>query len=117
MWRIVLQTLKNHMKTSGKKKFFSILLFGCITAFLSVLEPIIFTKIISQIESFYKTGLFDFDYTVRLIIVWAIFIVITTLFLYIYKYVFVYKPIMHNYIMNCKTFNKAIVHMGYAEYL
>jgi len=117
MWKIALHILKDHMRTSWKKKFISIILFGFATAFLSVLEPILFTRIISQIENFYKTWIFDYNDTVKLIVVWSGFIIITTLFLYTYKYFFVYKPIMYNYVSNCKKFNKTIVHMWYAEYL
>jgi hypothetical protein len=54
----------------GKTKFSLILLFCAFISILTVVEPLIFAKIIFQIEEFLKTGVFDTQTTIYIIIFW-----------------------------------------------
>ncbi len=115
------QTLKrifeSYVESSWKWWVFWLVFFGLMTSFLTVLEPVVFTKIIEQIELFYKTGNFDSNTTLYWLIFWAVFIVVTIIIQYIYRYIFVYKLNMKNYVTFCKKFNTHIVWMNYWDYL
>lgn len=82
-----------------------------------MLEPVIFTQIIAQIENFYKTDIFDAQTTLYWIVTWIIFICIAIVIQYIYRYFCVYKNNMKNYVETSKEFNQKIISMNYGEYL
>ncbi|MCH8518702.1 ABC transporter ATP-binding protein/permease [Candidatus Gracilibacteria bacterium] len=77
----------------------------------------IFTKIIEEIEAYFVTGLFDERTTLGLIVFWAIFIVFSVIIQFAYRYFFVYKNNMKNYVELCKKFNRRVLCMGYDTYL
>lgn len=117
MWKTIKLIFKSYISTTGLRAFLWLILFAFITSLFTVAEPVIFSKIISYIESFLKTGFFDNEKVIFLIIFWVIFSIITLIFQYIYRYIFIYKKNMHNYVELCKVFNDKILHMNYAEYL
>lgn len=113
IWKI----FKSYISSTGRKSFLWVLLFSFLTAFVTVVEPVIFTRLISYIEEFLKTGIFDEEKVLYLIIFWVLFSILAIAIQYIYRYIFVYKKNMQNYVDLCKEFNAKIIHMWYSEYL
>lgn len=115
------ETLKkifsSYIQTEGKRTFISVILFSFFAALLTVIEPVIFTKLISYIEVFLKTWVFEEEKIISLIIFWVIFSITLLIVQYIFRYFFVYVNNMHNYVELCKDFNEKIVRMDYTEYL
>jgi len=117
----MLQALKNifrsYIETTWKIQTIFVFFSAITTAWITSLEPIIFTRIISYIEEFYVTGEFNTTWAVQHIIFWIIFIIFSILFSYLFRYFLLYKNNMKNYVLNCKKFNNTLVHMWYSEYL
>ena len=107
----------NYLHTSWKLRFFGVLFFWSISALVMVLEPVIFTKIIEEIEAYFSTGDFDESKTLWLIVFWAWFIIFSVIVQFMYRYFFVYKNNMKNYVELCKMFNRKILYMWYDTYL
>lgn len=107
----------SYLETTGKIRFFWVIFSWILVSLITVLEPVVFTRIIKKIEDFYQTGVFDSSSTIQLIIFWGCFIVFSIIFQYLYRYFFVYKNNMKNYVELCKKFNKKILYMGYGEYV
>ena len=107
----------NYILTSWKLRFFGVLFFWCISALVMVLEPVIFTKIIQEIEEYFVTWVFDESQTLWLIIFWGFFIVFSVIIQFMYRYFFVYKNNMKNYVELCKIFNRKVLYMWYDTYL
>jgi hypothetical protein len=68
--KTIKKILLGYIKLLGKKRFSLIILFGAFVSMLSVIEPLIFAKIILQIEEFLKTGVFDYQTTIYIIFFW-----------------------------------------------
>lgn len=117
MWKTFLLILQSYRETSGNLYLFLVVILWIITAGVIVMEPVIFTLIIREIEEYFRTGVLDYRAVYSYTILWAIFIVCTIFLTYLYRYFFVYKLNMKNYVLTCKKFNEKIVHMWYAEYI
>ncbi len=117
MWKTFLIILRSYRETSGNLSLFLVVFLWVVTAGITVLEPIIFTLIIKEIEEYFRVGILDYDAVYLYTILWGTFIVFTIFLTYLYRYFFVYKLNMKNYVLTCKKFNEKIVHMWYAEYI
>ena len=107
----------SYIELLGKTKFFLIILFGAFVSMLWVIEPLIFAKIIFQIENFLKTWVFDYQITVYIILFWIWYIIITLLFKYIYDYFFITKNNSNHYISQTNKYSEKIISMEYSDYL
>lgn len=114
---IIKKILHSYVETTWKTTTFFVVFLWFLSATIWVLEPVIFTLVISEVEKFYQTGVFNYERTIFLIIFWCLFIIFTIIFQYFYRYLFIYKNNMKNYIEICKKFNKKIVYMWYGEYI
>jgi len=94
-----------------------ILFFGAFVSILTVVEPLIFAKIIFQIEDFLKTGVFDLQTTIYIIIFWGIYILLTLIFQYTYNYYLVTKLNSRHYIEQTNKYAGKIISMEYSDYL
>jgi len=72
-----------------------------------VMEPLFFSEIIKKIEVFYKTGVYNYYEIVKNIVYWFIFIVVTIILMFIYRYYIVdifalrnYKNVFLKYVKN-----------------
>ena len=117
MWFAIKSIFLNYIQTSWKLRFLGVLVFWLISALVTVLEPVIFTMIIVEIEEFFITGVFDDARTFWLIVFWGCFIIFSIIIQFLYRYFFVYKNNMKNYVELCKLFNRKILYMGYDTYL
>ena len=107
----------NYIHTSWKLRFLGVLFFWAISALVMVLEPVIFTKIIVEIETYFITWVFDESKTLWLIVFWSGFIIFSVIVQFMYRYFFVYKNNMKNYVELCKMFNRKVLYMWYNTYL
>ncbi len=117
MKKTIKKIFESYIKLLGKTKFFLILLFGAFVSILTILEPIIFAKIIKQIEDFLKTGIFDSDTTIYIIIFWAGYIVLTLIVQYIYDYYLITKVNTNHYVEETNKYTGKIISMEYSDYL
>ena len=109
--------LRSYIGTVWKKQFIFILFFWIFVSFITVIEPLIFTQIIKQIENFYITWEFDFNATSKLIIFWGIFILFSIIIQYIYRYYLVWKSTLQNYVEECNKYTKIVISMNYSDFL
>jgi len=109
--------INSYKKTVWKSKFIFILFFWLFVSFIVVIEPFIFTKIIILIENYFKTWIFDRDWTIKLIISWGIFIFFSIFMQYVYDYFLVWKTVLQNYVDESNKYSKKIISMNYPDYL
>lgn len=109
--------LRSYYATSGFLKTLGVVFVWIFVAGVSVLEPVIFTKIISYIELYLKDGVFQSDKIISWIVFWWFFILWSIALSYFHRYFFVYKNNMKNYIETCKVFNEKILYMWFHEYV
>lgn len=107
----------SYIETVWKSKFIFILFFWVFASFIGVYEPIIFTKIISKIEEYYRTWLFDSDSTIKLIIFRALFILLSIIIQFIYDYYLIWHTANKNYVDECNKYTKKIILMNYSDFL
>lgn len=105
------------LKTTWKTKFFFVVIFGLIVAFLAFLEPLFFTQIIRIIEEYIKTWIFNVQWFTKLMIYWWIFIIVSTCLNIIYRYMFVLKLTLKNYTNLAKKYSTDIINMSFPTYL
>lgn len=117
MNKTIRQIYLSYIETVWKSKFIFVLFFWVFVSFIVVLEPIIFTKIISKIEDFYKTWIFDTNWTIKLIIFWWLFIIISIFIQYIYDYLLVWHTANKNYVDECNKYTKKVIFMNYSDFL
>ncbi len=117
MLSTIKKIFESYFETAWKKKFYFVLFFWVFVAFISILEPLIFSKIIAEIEDFYKTGIFDTDRTINIIILWSTFIILALFLQYVYDYFLVWKTVNKNYVDESNKYWKKIISMNYSEYL
>jgi len=117
MLQTIQKIFKNYISTVWLRWLIWVILFGFLTSFTTVLEPVIFSKLISYIEEFLKTWVFNGNDVSLLIVFWVLFSIVSVAIQYIYRYVFIYKKNMFNYVELCKEFNAKILHMDFSEYL
>ncbi len=108
---------ENYIKTIWKWKSFFILFFWIMVAGVTVLEPIIFSKIIEQIELFLKTWEFNHKLIIYIIIFWAWYILVTLVLKYFYHYNLATKSNVLNFNEVTKKYSEKILFMKYSEYL
>jgi len=111
------QIFLSYLETVWKTKLIFILFFWIFVAFVSILEPLVFTKIISEIEKYLNTWIFDTNNIFNLIIFWCVFIVFTIIIQYIYDLYLIWVPVTKNYVDICNKYSKIIISMNYPEYL
>ena len=117
MKKTIKKIFKSYIELLGKTKFFLIILFGAFVSILTVLEPLIFSKIIKQIEDFLKTWVFKLETTVYIIIFWWFYIILTLIFQYIYDYFAVIKVNTQHFMSQTNKYAEKIISMEYSEYL
>ncbi len=105
------------IKTTGKIKFFFVVLFWFMVSFLQFLEPLFFTQIIRKLETFLKTWEFNINDFLILMLFWAIFIIISTSCMLIYRYFLVTKLALRNHTNLASKYSKEIINMTYPNYL
>ena len=108
---------KSYTKTVWKWKFSFILFFWIMVPAITVFEPVIFSKIIEQIELFLKTWEFNLKLTIYIIIFWALYIVVTLILQYFYDYNLVTKTNVSNFNDITDKYSKKILFMNFWEYL
>ncbi|PZM86327.1 hypothetical protein DLH72_01160 [Candidatus Gracilibacteria bacterium] len=74
---------KEFEKTFSKKRVYYVFLITFLFSTLVIIEPMFFSELIKQIENYLKTGYFDKNYFISIIIFWIIFN-ITFIFLAFY---------------------------------
>lgn len=107
----------SYIETVWKSKFIFILFFWVFVSLINVLEPIMFTKIISKIEQYYQTGLFDSKSTITYIILWWLFIIFSIIIQYVYDYFLIWHTTNKNYVDECNKYTKKVILMNYSEFL
>lgn len=114
---ILNKMFSDFIENNWKKKLFLIIFFGLITSFLIYLEPFIFIKIIKILEDFIKTGVFDKNLFIYSLVFWWIYIIISNVFMYTYRYNFVLKGCVKSYKNISKKYSKKIINMPFWSYL
>ena len=114
---IFFQVVQNFIQTTGLRKFIFILFFGTGTFIFATFEPVLLTKIISQIEAFYMNGEDVSSAILFLIGVWGVYVFIKITSTYIFDYFYSMKYSVLNYHHNCEYFSKKAIEMTYPEYL
>lgn len=117
MNKTIRQIYLSYIETVWKSKFIFVLFFWVFVSSIVVLEPIVFTKIISKIEDFYKSWIFDTNWTIKLIIFWWLFIIISIFIQYIYDYLLVWHTANKNYVDECNKYTKKVIYMNYSDFL
>ncbi len=115
--QIIKKIFKEFLKTTWIPKFIFVVFFGVIVAILLYLEPIFFTQVVKIIEWFIKTWDFNKWYFFKMMIVWGIFIVVSTWSLLVYRYNFVTRLVLKNYTNLTKKYSKKIINMTFPKYL
>lgn len=106
-----------YVETIGKTNVIFVLLFGSFVSFMAVIEPLFFSEIIRKIENFYTTGTYDYKEIVYTMIYWALFIFVTIILLYIYRYYITDILSMKNYKRVFLKYVNRVFDMHYSEYL
>ncbi|NVP18110.1 ABC transporter ATP-binding protein [Candidatus Gracilibacteria bacterium] len=101
------KVFSTYVETVGKTNIIFVFFFGIFVSFMTVIEPLFFSEIIKKIEEFYKTGTYNYIDLIRTMVYWAIFIVVTIILMYIYRYYIVdvfalknYKNVFLKYVQN-----------------
>lgn len=113
----ILKIYDSYLKTVWKTKFIFILFFWIFVSLVNISEPIVFTKIITKIEDFYHSWIFDKNWTINLIIFWWFFILFSISIQFIYDYYFIWHTTNKNYVDECNKYTEKIILMNYSEYL
>jgi ATP-binding cassette, subfamily B, bacterial len=117
MKQTIKKIFRSYIKTVWKNKFVFILLFWVFSAFIKIIEPVIFIQIIKKIEDFYKTWFFDINWTIKIIVFWWIFILFSIVIRYLYSYLFVSRTVVKNCIDESNKYSNKIIYMQYGDYL
>lgn len=107
----------SYIKTVWKSKFIFILFFWIFVSLIVVLEPVIFTKIITKIEQYLNTWVFDSKWTINLIIFWWFFIAFSIIIQYLYDFYFVWMTSNKNYVDECNKYTQKLIFMNYSDFL
>lgn len=116
-FQIIKKIIQNFIKTAGIVKTIFTVLFGLLVSFIIIVEPIIFTEIISKVETFYNTWVFVFDEFFYFLVFWGSFILFSILMQYIYRYVLVSHICLKNHRDLSSKYAQKIIKMQYWEYL
>lgn len=113
----ILDLFKIFVNTIWKVKFTFILLFWLLISLLNLLEPFIYSWLIKYIELNIDSWNYTFSYIVTYFIFWWIFILFTTICLYIFRYYFVDVSSLTFYKERFLYNSKIVLNLKYNEYL
>lgn len=116
-YSILKKIFSTYIETVGKTNVIFVLLFGSFVSFMAVIEPLFFSEIIRKVENFYTTGTYDYKEIVSTMIYWAIFIFITIILLYVYRYYITDVLSLKNYKRVFLKYVNKVFDMHYWEYL
>ncbi len=116
-YEIIKKIIWNFTKTAGIVKTIFTVLFGLLVSAIIIVEPIIFTQIISKIENFYNTWVFILEDFILFLFIWWGFIVFSIIMQYIYRYIFVSHIVLKNHKELASEYAKKMISMQYWEYL
>lgn len=101
------KVFSTYVETVWKTNVIFVFFFGIFVSFMTVIEPLFFSEIIKKIEEFYKTWTYNYIDLIKTMVYWAIFIVVTIILMYIYRYYIVdvfalknYKNVFLKYVQN-----------------
>lgn len=115
--KIFLRVLSDFRFFLGNWKYYSIFIFGLIISFIWVAEPFFFSRILWVVEEFLKTQVLDTNKLIWQTILWIIFILVSMVSQYIYRYYFADKNILKFYVhLLQKNADKAL-QISYGSYL
>ncbi|MDD3145358.1 MAG: ABC transporter ATP-binding protein [Candidatus Gracilibacteria bacterium] len=114
---ILKKVFSTYIDTVGKTNVIFVFFFGIIVSFMVVIEPLFFSEIVKKIEIFYKTGVYNYYEIVKTMIYWAIFIVVTIILMYIYRYYISDVLAFKNYRNVFLKYVKKVFDMHYGIYL
>ena len=114
---IIFKVLENLKISIWKKKYYSIFLMWFITSIISIAEPFFFINIISKIEEFYKSWIFNLSELSFHIIIWISYILFYLIVTYINRYFFVDKSCLKYYVFTFKKYSEIILQIWYNEFL
>ena len=104
---ILKKVFSTYVDTVWKTNVIFVFFFGIFVSFMVVMEPLFFSEIIKKIENYYQTWTYVYYDIVKTMIYWAIFIVVTIILMYIYRYYIVdvlalknYKNVFLKYVQN-----------------
>lgn len=114
---ILIRVLKSFSESTGKKTFAFIIFFAIVVFWFNALQPIIITKVISEIEIFLTSWVFDTELFVFLLVFWWVYIVLQIILAYVFDYCFSMKYSVINFHDVVRKYSIKIIEMWYGEYL
>lgn len=114
---ILKKIFSTYIDTVWKTNVIFVFFFGFFVSLMVVIEPLFFSEIIKKIEVFYKTWVYDYYEIIKTMIYWAIFIIVTIILLYIYRYYIVDILSLKNYKNVFLNYVKKVLDMHYGVYL
>jgi len=113
----VLQKLfSDFIKNNGKKIFFTIIFWWIIITIFEIITPFFYKEIISVVENYLKTNIFEKDKLIKIFIIWWAFIIFSTIIKSAIEYITA-KANLTNYKINHSKYSKKIVTLDYWTYL
>lgn len=112
--KILLKWFKNYIWNFRFYLFISIWFFVTI---IGSVEPFFISKAISYVENYSKTWDINTKYVINFFIFWILFIIISALIRYYYRFYQVEKNIIKYYIDEAKRFKEKILYMSEWAYL
>lgn len=116
-----LETLKKLLHTFkkfiGNKKFYFLIFVWLITTFISRLEPLFATKVISYIETFVKTGIYNVKEITIFFVIWIWYILLNSLVRYYFRFYLVDKSALYFYTHISAVYKEKVLNMTEAEFL
>jgi len=104
---ILKKVFATYVDTVWKTNVIFVFFFGIFVSFMVVIEPLFFSEIIKKIEEFYKTWIYDYNSIILTMVYWAIFIIVTIILMFIYRFYIVdvlalknYKNVFLKYVQN-----------------
>ena len=116
-----LETLKKLLHTFkkfiGNKKFYFLIFVWLIPPFISRLEPLFATKVISYIETFVKTGIYNIKEITIFFVIWIWYILLNSLVRYYFRFYLVDKSALYFYTHISPVYKEKVLNMTEAEFL
>lgn len=116
-FQIIKKVYSQYIQSTWKTKTFFVFLFTFIVSVVSVIEPLFFSDIIWNIESFYDTGIMPISDIIKTMIIWWMFIIFNIIILYVHRYYIVDVTTLKTHNMMFKKYSKKIFNMYYWVYL
>jgi len=114
---IIKKVFITYIETVWKTNVIFVFFFGFFLSLMIVMEPLFFSEIIKKIEVFYKTGVYNYYEIVKNMVYWSIFIVVTIILMFIYRYYIVDIFALRNYKNVFLKYVKNVFDMHYWLYL